>query len=786
MTMPEAAETRKPSWLAIGWLCLSAVAVSGWFMVGTIAAGEDAGLTATSGPQGLTALGYCGQELLVGGPASVRYVTTKTDGTAESFFDGQDLHKEIRDGRTIRNYERLTVIATVSRETDTLRLSVAFRNTTDQALTDIDFRPMVIRFPRRPKGDRWEWGYTVTSDNEGEPGIVIADWGDAKLVACCDEVERPVAFGFEGSFGSGGPNPFTVGVSRLGPREERSYRFSLRFGGPAADPVVMARDVYEQFAKVYPERLNWPDRRPIGALFLCRDNTKWGANPRGWFSDETLDVTRAAGRKAFHDRLMKYAEGSIAELKDVGAQGMILWDPEGQQMPHAISYLGDPRVIPRAAPEMDAAANEFFAKFRAAGLRVGVCIRPSRVVSDGKGGWDHIQVEDHVAELSDKIAYAKKRWGCTLFYLDTNVRWESGMWQGRSWLLPTADMYKLAGLHPDVLIVPEFGRFGYWGCCMPYGELRSRYVGTSAAIRAVYPAAGRALAIGDGDYLGNWDALVGGVVHGDIHLFRGWFADPTNQFVKQLYREAGFVRAATAGSPTRPLARVLIDADPRIRWQALNRIRVGDRDAAAVISRRLAQEQDWVIQRKMIEVLGNSGSAAAIEALVPLVKDRRRNLGHFAAASLAKLGIAAGAALVQLASDNDPDVVKDALLALADVSEPKATPVLLSLTDSPKPALRSAAIRALGAQRSPASLAKLITLLRESDKGALIAACYALSRQKNKDAVKPLVELIERSVTSLHDNDVRVAAGDALEAITGHEYGPYERAWREAFSAGNL
>ena len=99
---------------------------------------------------------------------------------------------------------------------------------------------------------------------------------------------------------------------------------------------------------------------------------------------------------------------------------------------------------------------------------------------------------------------------------------------------------------------------------------------------------------------------------------------------------------------------------------------------------------------------------------------------------------------------------------------------------------RRAAIRALGVHRSPESLAKLVLLLRETDKDVLMAACAALGRQKDRTAVKPLVELIERSVTSLHDNDVRMASGDALEAITGLEYGPFERAWRTALDAGKL
>ncbi len=466
---------------------------------------------------------------------------------------------------------------------------------------------------------------------------------------------------------------------------------------------------------------------------------------------------------------------------------MILWDPEGQEMPHAISYLGDPRIVPQAAPEMDAVADEFFQKFRAAGLKVGVCIRPSRIVSNGKGGWAHVQVEDHVAEMADKIAYAKRRWGCTIFYMDTNVKWEKGMWQGSSWLLPSVDLYKLTALHPNVLIFPEFGRYGYWGCCMPYGELRGGYVQTADAIRAAYPSAGSTLAVGDGDYLGHWDDLLKGVAGGDIHLFRGWFGDPVNQLVKRLYQEADYVRRARTMRPAeRPLTEALAERDPWTHWLALNRVKAGDKEAAAVIVRRLPEEQDWVVQKRMIEVLGTSGDTAAVPVLVPLVRDRAGGLDHFAAVALGRLGAAAGRALVELARDADPGVVEKAIVALGEIEEPKALPVLLALADSPKPAVRRAATRALGVYRTPESLAKLVSLLKETDKDVLIAACGALGRRKDKAAVKPLVELIERSVASLRDNDVRTAAGDALEAITGLEYGPYERAWRAAFSAGRL
>ena len=205
----------------------------------------------------------------------------------------------------------------------------------------------------------------------------------------------------------------------------------------------------------------------------------------------------------------------------------------------------------------------------------------------------------------------------------------------------------------------------------------------------------------------------------------------------------------------RPLTEALVAKDPLTRWLALNRVKAGDRAAYTVIVRLLRGEQDWVVQKKMIEVLGASADATAVAVLVPLVRDRTRGLDHFAAAALGRLGNPAGRALVELATDEEPEVAEKAIVALGENVEPKARPVLLALTDSPKPAVRLAAIRALGAHRSPESLAKLVSLLVETDKDVLIAACAALGRQKDRTAVKPLVELIERSVTLLHDNDVR-------------------------------
>ena len=160
----------------------------------------------------------------------------------------------------------------------------------------------------------------MTTDNEGEPGVVVADWGDAKLVACCDEVERPVTFGFEGNFGSGTPNPLSIGLAKLC-AGERAARAVSHCG--SADPTPTRLGWPGTFTSNLPKSIPTSSTGPTGgrlAPVLCRSASKWTTNPRGWFNDEKLDVTTPLGRRVFRDRLIKYAKGSIAVLKDVGAR----------------------------------------------------------------------------------------------------------------------------------------------------------------------------------------------------------------------------------------------------------------------------------------------------------------------------------------------------------------------------------------------------------------------------------------------------------------------------------
>src|SRR5260370_11868744 len=66
--------------------------------------------------------------------------------------------------------------------------------------------------------------------------------------------------------------------------------------------------------------------------------------------------------------------------------------------------------------------DAYFQRFRAAGLKVGVCIRPQQITMvDGKPV-QGVADDEHAAELlKSKIESARKRWGCSLFYIDSTV-----------------------------------------------------------------------------------------------------------------------------------------------------------------------------------------------------------------------------------------------------------------------------------------------------------------------------------------------------------------------------
>jgi hypothetical protein len=290
------------------------------------------------------------------------------------------------------------------------------------------------------------------------------------------------------------------------------------------------------------DSLEWPDRRPIGVLFLARDNTGWTGNPRGWFNDEHLDVTTPSGRQEFRRALLAYADRSVELLREMNAQGIIVWDIEGDQFPQPNpTYVGNPLMLARIAPEMNEVADEFFQKFTRESLRVGVLLRPQHLEFAKPNRYEqkeyYFNSNAIYDELDRKIAYARRRWNCSLFYVDSNFGpWNFGLYD-------VGIFKRLHRKYPEVLIIPEFENTSYFSCCAPYYDPAAveKWPGTRTPAwknYSVYPAAFSVVYTGNIDLARMHDSILDAVRRGSILMTRGWWRGPDFEEVKRIYTEA--------------------------------------------------------------------------------------------------------------------------------------------------------------------------------------------------------------------------------------------------------
>ncbi len=429
---------------------------------------------------------------------------------------------------------------------DQLDLDISIANRSGRAVGGFNLFPLGLRFESLPKG--YDVNTPHVGFNSDGPTIQSADFGSGILTVINRDVQSPLAVGlipinnsaqnchyslYVGSanlwFAPGNWPQFNRPVPAGG---RDNYQISLRFSPPGTNSSHVAADINAQYAAAHPSELSWDDRRPIGALFLSSaSDAHPDSNPRGWFHDDaTIDAHSAAGRATLRQRVMDFADESIAQLQSVGAQGMITWDIEGQQYPHATSYIGDPRLTAQLAPEMETIADEYFARFRRAGLRVGVCVRPQQLVLQN-GDAAQTEVADVAAQLIEKIQYAKTRWGATLFYVDSN----GGPYD------PTdaAIFRRVARAHSDVLLIPEHQNAAYYAYCAPFNQSNESSPFTPDEVRAIYPDAFSVVKLMGDDYNAMRAALLEAARHGDILMFNGWYDSPDGAAVRAAYAQLG-------------------------------------------------------------------------------------------------------------------------------------------------------------------------------------------------------------------------------------------------------
>jgi hypothetical protein len=440
---------------------------------------------------------------------------------------------------------------------DRMTMRITVSNASAKPIDQFSLRLMELNFPSVPKGGPLEAGmfgfgfkdalttlYQYPSiPSAADPRFVVPivrlDYGTGALNFCSDDLECSVDVPYSTNSPAKTSYPFVITCPDIKPGTTRIYDVSLRFGPAGARVQDLSGDVLERYAAKYPFQVKWQDHRPIGAIFLASSGINVAKNPRRWILNYgEIDVTTEQGKSAFREALLEHADRCVKVLKDVNAQGMITWDPEGQEFLGSV-YYGDPRLVPTLAPEMEFKSNgarsvidEYFEKFRAAGLKVGVCIRPQQIAMvDGKPIHQAAVDETAAQILRERIAYAKQRWGCTLFYVDSTANANGAL---------NPDVFKaVADTYPDVLLIPENESMRYFAYSAPFNSyMHHQVTSTPTGARMVYPNAFSVLMASEGDRPEDHDALVAAVRGGDILLFNGWYGGVEAGKIKKLYEEA--------------------------------------------------------------------------------------------------------------------------------------------------------------------------------------------------------------------------------------------------------
>lgn len=495
-------------------------------------------VTIVAGNNGLSSLRYGGNEFLGNGDFRVNGILLQHNDLPPYYAPSMGtIDMDPKRLVLTQRYSWGTVVVSYAVAGNQLRLTMVTTNNSSDTIVGVFFEPLGLRFPTAVK--EYDGVDPLLADNLNAPGIVGMSYTSGTLALVNDDVQRPLEIGFPWAWDKPANTFFPLRVNTnhdamypsfsptinrpIPPGASNTYQISLRFGPAGTSAADLAADITAKYAAFYAPTVNWVDRRPVGVLVLATSAAGWRTNPRGWFLDPTVDVTTPAGVAAFQARVLRYADTSIGYLKAMNAQGMITWDIEGEQYPQPTSYACDPRQLASLAPEMNGVVDLYFKKFRDAGLRVGVCVRPQDLVI-GSGGATQQDAASPANTLIAKIKYAKDRWGATLFYIDSNGGPNDPM---------DPDVFrKVAQAFPDILLVPEHSSPKYWAYTTPGVGLRDGVAGTPDSVKKLYPNAFSMLFTLDGPIAGRFADLIQSVKRGDVIMFKAWFDDePANRLL---------------------------------------------------------------------------------------------------------------------------------------------------------------------------------------------------------------------------------------------------------------
>jgi hypothetical protein len=216
----------------------------------------------------------------------------------------------------------------------------------------------------------------------------------------------------------------------------------------------------------------WKDHRPVGqVLFTNCGGVTITNNPKQWSDGGPGNV----GQAHFESDVLSEAQRAAKNVIAMGGQGIVVWDIEGapvalpgQTGNDSLVWIGDPRLLASYSPEMDAVADQMFAVFRNADLKVGVLIRQTQANVSSSYQSPYPNDQAAISDMAGKIQYAMDRWGCTIFYLDSTNSNDPAVEQA------------LYQMFPKILIFPEHTMDG--GNLLPPLQSEDQFITFSAPL----------------------------------------------------------------------------------------------------------------------------------------------------------------------------------------------------------------------------------------------------------------------------------------------------------------
>lgn len=614
-----------------------------------------AGLEARFDGTGLAGLALDGQDRLAQGTPAIWRAVGADGGTLSTKVDSSTFDAETRTFAVTYAWGTLSYV--YEPEEQALRVRIAVANTGPAEITELGVAMLSLRCGvGTQRIDR------ATHGVEGPPWVT-ADCPAGSVVWASEGEERPLfltlqpgtdpktkAPALQARVQLGGDRIVVDNVTAARPiAAGATERFSMvvRLGAAGHPALDLAVPEIAAYRAKFPPLLDWQDRRPILRLFFG------GGLPKEQALENLKNpdaVVPPEPDPKFRERVLARMRSCVEGAKRVDAQGVVLWDLEGETFPHAVTFIGDPRHIRLLNPQMDLAIDEGVAVLKEAGLLVGVTLRPSRVVFNAERGGavhSHTDAKDPYEELAAKVEYIRKRWGCTLVYIDTNFFWrpygKDAKWQSAH-IAPEV-WRRLLAKYPDTLFIPEIPTTADYQATAPYGEADMGNWNTPGLVRRIWPESFRVIVLEDADPVPNFDRFVACLR--DRNVLMTYAYSPATHYMNGLaniqevakFLEAGVPASVAAAEPS-ALVGFLSDADPAVRYHAVVRLRAkGIPESAKPLWERAQDTNEvWGIRRESLLALAKTPDPATVSALIDWVGKREQGLYHAAAEALVAVG----------------------------------------------------------------------------------------------------------------------------------------------------